>query len=34
MSALGWKARTGLKAGIEATYLSFLGEKKSGKLRE
>ncbi len=34
MSALGWKARIGLKEGIEATHGSYLAEKKSGKLRE
>jgi GDP-L-fucose synthase len=34
MSALGWRARIGLREGIAATYQSFLTEKKSGILRE
>jgi len=34
MSALGWRARIGLKDGIASTYESFLEEKKSGVLRE
>jgi GDP-L-fucose synthase len=34
MSALGWRARIGLREGIVATYQSFLTEKKSGILRE
>jgi GDP-L-fucose synthase len=34
MSALGWRARTGLREGIGATYRSFLAEKRSGTLRE
>jgi GDP-L-fucose synthase len=33
ISALGWKARIGLRDGIAATYQSFLAEKKSGTLR-
>jgi len=33
MSALGWKARIGLREGIGATYRSFLAERKSGDLR-
>jgi GDP-L-fucose synthase len=33
MSALGWKARIGLREGIAATYRSFLEEKKAGALR-
>jgi GDP-L-fucose synthase len=34
MSALGWRARIGLREGIAATYASFLAEKRSGTLRE
>ncbi len=34
MAALGWKARIALADGVAATYESFLGEKKSGVLRE
>jgi GDP-L-fucose synthase len=34
MSALGWKARIGLRDGIAATYQAFLSEKKAGVLRE
>ena len=34
MSALGWKARIGLREGIAATYRSFLAEKRAGTLRE
>ena len=33
LSALGWKARIGLRDGIASTYGSFLAEKKSGTLR-
>ncbi len=33
LSALGWKARTGLREGIEKTYASFLAEKAAGVLR-
>jgi GDP-L-fucose synthase len=33
LSALGWKARIGLRDGIASTYQSFLAEKKSGVLR-
>lgn len=33
LTALGWRARTGLHAGIERTYASFLAEKASGHLR-
>jgi GDP-L-fucose synthase len=33
LSALGWKARTGLREGIASTYQSFLAEKASGSLR-
>jgi GDP-L-fucose synthase len=34
LKAAGWKARTGLKDGIQNTYRSFLDEKASGRLRE
>jgi len=34
LSALGWKARTGLREGIASTFASFLAEKSSGILRE
>jgi GDP-L-fucose synthase len=33
LAALGWKARIGLREGIERTYQSFLAEKAAGKLR-
>jgi GDP-L-fucose synthase len=33
MSALGWKARIGLREGIEKTYASYRAEKASGTLR-
>lgn len=33
LSALGWKARIGLREGIAKTYASFLAEEKSGTLR-
>lgn len=33
LSALGWKARIGLREGIERTYQAFLAEKAAGKLR-
>ena len=33
LTALGWKARIGLRDGIAATYQAFLEEKKSGSLR-
>lgn len=33
LSALGWKARIGLRDGIEKTYASFLAEKAAGTLR-
>jgi GDP-L-fucose synthase len=33
LSHLGWSARTGLRAGIEKTYASFLAEKAAGTLR-
>lgn len=34
LSALGWKARIGLREGIASTYQSFLAEMASGTLRE
>jgi GDP-L-fucose synthase len=34
MKAAGWKAKIGLKDGIQKTYRSFLDEKASGRLRE
>jgi GDP-L-fucose synthase len=33
LSALGWKARIGLRQGMEKTYASFLAEKAAGVLR-
>jgi GDP-L-fucose synthase len=33
LSALGWRARIGLRDGILSTYRSFLAERKSGALR-
>ncbi|HEY4989560.1 MAG TPA: GDP-L-fucose synthase [Opitutaceae bacterium] len=33
LTALGWTARTALRAGIASTYQSFLAEKKAGILR-
>lgn len=33
LDALGWRARTGLREGVERTYASFLAEKKAGTLR-
>lgn len=33
LTALGWQARIGLRAGIERTYASFLEEKAAGTLR-
>ncbi len=33
LSALGWRARIGLREGIERTYASFLAEKAAGTLR-
>jgi GDP-L-fucose synthase len=33
LSALGWKARIGLREGIEKTYASYRAEKTSGTLR-
>ncbi|HEY8993296.1 MAG TPA: GDP-L-fucose synthase [Lacunisphaera sp.] len=33
LSALGWKARVGLKEGVQQTYESFLAEKSAGTLR-
>jgi GDP-L-fucose synthase len=33
LAGLGWRARIGLREGVEATYRSFLEEKAAGKLR-
>jgi len=33
LTTLGWKARVGLREGVEKTYASFLAEKASGSLR-
>ncbi|HLP08017.1 MAG TPA: GDP-L-fucose synthase [Opitutaceae bacterium] len=33
LAALGWKAKIGLREGIERTYRSFLEEKAAGRLR-
>jgi GDP-L-fucose synthase len=33
LAALGWRARIGLREGVERTYASFLAEKASGALR-
>ncbi|MDB6114118.1 MAG: fcl [Lacunisphaera sp.] len=33
LTALGWKARIGLRAGVEKTYASYLAEKAAGTLR-
>jgi GDP-L-fucose synthase len=33
LTALGWKARTGLREGVAKTYASFLAEKAAGTLR-
>ena len=33
LSALGWRARIGLREGVEKTYASFLTEKAAGTLR-
>jgi GDP-L-fucose synthase len=33
LSAMGWKARVGLREGVASTYQSFLAEKSSGVLR-
>ena len=33
LSALGWRARIGLREGIEKTYASFLAEQAAGTLR-
>jgi len=33
LSAIGWRARIGLREGVAATYEAFLAEKKSGSLR-
>jgi GDP-L-fucose synthase len=34
LAALGWRAQTSLREGIEKTYASFLAEKAAGTLRE
>jgi GDP-L-fucose synthase len=34
LTNLGWKARLGLREGIEKAYASFLAEKAAGKLRQ
>ncbi len=34
LTALGWRARTALREGLEQTYASFLAEKAAGTLRE
>ena len=34
LSALGWKARTGLREGIEKAYAAFLKEQAGGSLRQ
>jgi GDP-L-fucose synthase len=33
LTALGWRARIGLREGVEKTYASFLAEKAAGTLR-
>jgi GDP-L-fucose synthase len=33
LTALGWKARIGVREGVEKTYASFLAEKAAGTLR-
>jgi len=33
LAALGWRARTGLREGVEKTYASFLAEKAAGTIR-
>ena len=33
LTKLGWKARIGLREGVEKTYASFLAEKEAGALR-
>ena len=33
LAALGWKARVGIREGVEKTYASFLAEKAAGNLR-
>jgi GDP-L-fucose synthase len=33
LTALGWKARTGVREGVEKTYASFLAEQAAGTLR-
>jgi len=34
LAALGWKAKTGLREGLEKTYAAFLAEQAGGRLRE
>ena len=34
LTGLGWKAKIGLREGIEKAYASFLAEKAAGKLRQ
>jgi GDP-L-fucose synthase len=33
LTALGWKARVGVREGVAQTYASFLAEQAAGKLR-
>jgi GDP-L-fucose synthase len=33
LAALGWKAKVGIREGVEKTYASFLAEKAAGTLR-
>ena len=33
LTALGWKAKIGVREGVEKTYASFLAEKAAGTLR-
>ena len=33
LTALGWRARVGLREGVRQTYASFLAEKTAGTLR-
>ena len=33
LAALGWRAKTALRDGIEKTYASYLAEKAAGTLR-
>jgi GDP-L-fucose synthase len=34
LGALGWKAKIGLREGVEKTYASFLAEQAAGTLRD